>query len=79
MKISVKNFKGNMLFVFLILVLTTLHFHQKNLLGYTGDEPRFVYYAYSIVKGKMLKVSNEQFMEGSWCQVLSVPQAHETS
>lgn len=58
---NIKSHTGNILFVCLLLILSIVHFYQKSLLAYTGDEPRFAYYAYSIVKGETLKYPTEKF------------------
>ncbi len=58
-----KKYSGHILFFCLLMVLTVIHFQQKNLLAYTGDEPRFTYYSYSIIKGEMLKYPIEKFVQ----------------
>jgi hypothetical protein len=72
-KINAKSKSGGLFFWGLILILATVHFYQKNLLSYSGDEPRFTYYSYSIVKGEMLKYPIDKFMQ----ETDSVNPSHE--
>ncbi|MBV8802722.1 MAG: hypothetical protein JO131_07180 [Gammaproteobacteria bacterium] len=63
MNIVIKKYVGELLFLSLLLFLAIIHFYQKNLLAYTGDEPRFTYYSYSIIKGSPLKYPINKFKE----------------
>lgn len=62
-KIITNKFGGHVVFFCLLLALAIIHFYQKNTLAYTGDEPRFSYYSYSISKGEMLKYPIKDFMK----------------
>ncbi len=62
-KLWFKQYVSHILFICLLLVLAGFHFHQKNYLDYSGDEPRFTYYSYSLIRSELLKYPIAQFMK----------------
>jgi hypothetical protein len=57
------EWKVSVAFIFLLAILASIHFFQKDLLVQTGDEPRLAYYSYSIAKGEMLKYPVKDYVE----------------